>query len=91
MLVEVGVSSEDVRVLVLDLHVARDVSRSETFEFFADLIFGFSMSHFTTSKQKYFLTHQLTVKISISEILTCLNMTVIRLSYVWQVCYAKVL
>lgn len=57
MLVEVIVNSEGVRVLVLELHVAREVSRSKTFEFFTDLIFGFSMSQFTTSKQKYFLTH----------------------------------
>lgn len=91
MLVEVSVNIEDVRILALDLHVARDVRRSKTLEFFANLIFGFSVSQFTTSQQKYFLTHQLTVKISISEILTCSNMTVIRLSYVWQVCYGKVL
>lgn len=65
MVVESSVNNEDLRVLVLDLHVAWDVNRNKMLDFFADLVFGFSLSQFTTSKQKYFLTHRGTVKINI--------------------------
>lgn len=62
------VSSEDLKLLVLDLHVAWVVDK-KVLKFFIGLVFVFFLSHFTTSKQKCFPTCQGIVRINIFEIL----------------------
>lgn len=63
------VSSEDLRLLVLDLYVVWEVNKNKVLKFFTGLVFVFFMSDFTTSKQKCFLICQGIVRINIFEIL----------------------